>query len=457
MPQLGDVIRGKYRITGKLGEGGMGVVFQALHVEIDARVAMKILRPEMLDDPENVARFDRESRAVSQLRGEHIARVLDVDFAESGLPFIVMELLEGRDLSSELELRSVLPADEAVDYVLQACTAMTEAHALGIIHRDLKPSNLFISDTGGTRMVKVLDFGISKIVDDEVRMTMTQATFGTPLYMSPEQVRSTKLVDARTDVWSLGIILYELLSGRTPFVGNATAAAAAIVTEKPPSLKSLRADLPPGLEDVVMKALEKDPAKRWQDVASFARALKPFAPDAPISGGRLAAVQREAESNRAIKVAPARPEDATVVNPARTAERNRARRSRAAAMRRSIAAGAGVAVALVGVALAARALLLGPRESDPATSAAALAPPATMIAPPVSASPPVSVPLPAAARAAPPSAPSLPIAAAIAPEPPAPRPAATGPAPVPAPRASAATAKPASPAGPPPSQNPVHL
>lgn len=184
MPQLGETLRGRYGITGKLGEGGMGVVFQAIDARTNLRVAIKILRPEMLEDAEPVARFDRESRAVIKLKGDHIARVLDVDFIETGLPFIVREFLEGRDLSAEIDLRGHIEIDEAVDYVQQACSAMIEAHALGIIHRDLKPSNLFISDTGGTRMLKVLDFGISKITtDDEVRMTMTQATFGTPLYM----------------------------------------------------------------------------------------------------------------------------------------------------------------------------------------------------------------------------------------------------------------------------------
>ncbi len=322
MPELGETIRDKYRIAGRLGEGGMGVVFQAIDTRKNRRVAMKVLRSEMLDEPENVARFDREARAVSRLQGPHIARVLDVDFTERGLPFIVMELLDGHDLSTEIELRGRIEADEAVDYVLQACKAMDEAHALGIIHRDLKPSNLFICDAGGARMVKVLDFGISKIIsDDEVRMTMTQASFGTPLYMSPEQVRSSKNVDARTDVWSLGVILYELLVGRPPFVGSTTAAAAAIVTEEPPAPRDVRRDLPEGLVNVVLTALEKDARKRYPDVAAFSRALVPYAPLAgPISGGRLLAVQREAESNRIIKLLPIPSDSPTVVGPRRARE-----------------------------------------------------------------------------------------------------------------------------------------
>jgi serine/threonine-protein kinase len=315
MPKVGDTIGGKYRLDGVLAEGGMGIVFRAHDVRVDGPVAIKVLRPEMLDQPETVGRFDREARAAGQLQGPNVARVIDVHATEEGLPYIVMELLEGHDLAEEIDLRGALPPDEAVDYVLQACIAMREAHAAGIVHRDLKPSNLFLTDIGGRRTVKVLDFGISKIEDEDGRMTKTETSFGTPLYMSPEQVRSAKHVDGRTDVWSLGVILYELLVGRPPFLGSTTAAAAKIVAEQPERPRAIRRELPPGLEAVVLEALKKDPEERYATIDAMATALAPFAPAAPIAGERLEGLRREADSHRAIRLAPSTPRDPTVARP----------------------------------------------------------------------------------------------------------------------------------------------
>lgn len=276
LPESGEVLAGKYRIARKLGEGGMGVVFEAEHIRIRQRVAIKMLLPTVLDMPDVTSRFEREARAAGSLKSENTARVLDVDISDGGIPYMVMEFLDGKDLSQVLDARGPLPPDLAVDYVLQACNAMAEAHSLGIVHRDLKPSNLFLC--GGERgVVKILDFGISKVENDkDNRVTATQTVVGTPLYMSPEQIRSSKHVDSRTDIWSLGIILYELLAGKTPFEGSTMAAGAAICIDDPPPISTFREGVPRDLEEVVLVCLEKDVTKRYPNVQSLAVALARF-------------------------------------------------------------------------------------------------------------------------------------------------------------------------------------
>jgi serine/threonine-protein kinase len=277
LPSPGDTLAGKYQLIRKLGEGGMGVVYEAVHTRIQQRVAIKMLLPEVMELPEVVPRFEREARAAGKLRSDNTARVLDVDLSENGLPYMVMEFLDGTDLGKVLETQGALPVHEAVDYVLQACNAMAEAHAEGVIHRDLKPSNLFLTIAGATRKIKVLDFGISKLENDkEARVTATQAVVGTPLYMSPEQVRSAKHVDARSDIWSLGIILYELVTGRTPFEGSTTAAAAAICIDDPPPIGHFRQGVPPDLERAILMALQKEPSARFANVQLLAQAIAPF-------------------------------------------------------------------------------------------------------------------------------------------------------------------------------------
>jgi serine/threonine-protein kinase len=279
LPVSGETLGGKYRIERVIGEGGMAVVYEATHLRIGQRVAIKMLLPQTLADPELVARFSREARAAGQLRSANTAQVFDVDATAEGVPFIVMELLHGHDLSVELERRGPMPVVEAVDCAIQVARAMAEAHANGVIHRDLKPSNLFLSWQGDTVTLKILDFGISKIAtrgEVAVNVTSTLALMGTPLYMSPEQVRSSKNVDARTDVWSLGVILYELLTGQPPFNGTAMAVSAAIVADEAPRLRSFRADVPEGVEAVVARAMTKSPADRWQSMTAIADALAPF-------------------------------------------------------------------------------------------------------------------------------------------------------------------------------------
>ena len=276
----GSTLAGKYLIAEVLGQGGMGVVVAARHLRLQRDVALKVLLPALRTDPDVVARFEREGRSASQLLNRHVARVLDVDALPDGTPFIVMERLRGKDLNDVLVDRGPLPYREAVGYLLEACAGMVAAHKAGIVPRDLKPNNLFLDEQGERPVLKILDFGISKVTGDENQsMTATSTAFGTPLYMSPEQVRSTKHVDQRADIWSLGVVLYELLCGETPF--NAPAAPAiiaAIIADKPPPIADRRPDLPPDLAAVVMRALAKDPNERYPDVAAFAAALAPFGP-----------------------------------------------------------------------------------------------------------------------------------------------------------------------------------
>ncbi len=274
----GQVIGDKYEVIRPLGEGGMGLVYQARHRELGALVAIKILRDEVMQDAEAVKRFYREAQAAAVLSGEHVARVLDVARLDSGRPYLVMEFLDGSDLGVILEQRGRLPVAEAVDYVVQACEALDEAHRAGIVHRDLKPANLFVVNAGQRRLVKLVDFGISRFDrPNEVRVTQTQTAFGTPLYMAPESVRSAKLADARTDIWALGVILYELLAGVPPFLGDTpTSVAVAVTVDRQKPIAPQRLDVPPELDAIIAWVLEKDPARRPQSAGELAEALRPF-------------------------------------------------------------------------------------------------------------------------------------------------------------------------------------
>jgi serine/threonine-protein kinase len=299
LPDIGSVIAGKYRIERLLGEGGMGAVYEAYHMRLAQRLAIKVLHPNVAHYEEVVLRFEREARAAARLQSINCARVIDVDALPNGLPYIVMEYLEGRDLFAELEIHRALPIADAVDYVMQAATAMTEAHSLGIIHRDLKPSNLFLCPAGASarKLVKVLDFGVSKLTDEGApRITKDSGAVGTPDYMSPEQVRAMPSLDTRADIWSLGVILFEALTGRPPYVGPQTAVVAQIVADPVPSPASFRNDLPTPLVRAVMRMLEKDPRRRVQTMAEVVELLAPFGPreriatimaEAPRPGGRL--------------------------------------------------------------------------------------------------------------------------------------------------------------------------
>ncbi len=286
-PGEGDVVCGKYRLLRLLGEGGMGVIYEAEHLRLRQSVAIKFLRPEVLALPDAIERFEREARASARIRGPHVVQVLDVDSDDQGRPHMVMELLRGRDLEAELRARGPLPVAAAVDLVLQACVAVGQAHAAGVVHRDLKPSNLFLTEEAGKRVLKVLDFGISKIsrdADATAAVTSHCMTVGTPLYMSPEQMRNSRDVDGRSDIWSLGVILYELIAGAPPFLGTTTAAIAAIVADAMPSLRRVRSDVPEGLERVLVTALAKVPDDRLPTAEALGAALLPFASPDGVAG-----------------------------------------------------------------------------------------------------------------------------------------------------------------------------
>jgi serine/threonine-protein kinase len=279
--KIGDVIDNKYKVEGILGEGGMGVVVAALHLELDLRVALKFLLPEAFSNLEAVQRFVREARAAAKIRSEHVARILDTGRLEDGSPFQVMELLDGEDLSKVLATRGAVAVEDAVSYVLQASEALAEAHAAGIVHRDLKPANLFLArKPDRTTILKVLDFGISKnLASTEKGLTRSNAIVGSPFYMSPEQLTYGREVDARSDIWSLGIILYELLSGTPPFGGETLPqVVAGILLNKPRTVGELRPGLPPALNAAIGRCMMTEPGDRYASVAELAHALVPYGP-----------------------------------------------------------------------------------------------------------------------------------------------------------------------------------
>ncbi|HET7502036.1 MAG TPA: protein kinase [Kofleriaceae bacterium] len=274
------MLAAKYRVERVLGAGGMGVVVAATHLQLDQVVALKFVLPEALYNPEVRSRFEREARAAVRLKSEHVARIIDVGRLESGSPYIVMEYLEGQDLAQLLAQHGPLPVALACDYIIQACDAIAEAHSLGIVHRDLKPGNLFLARTShGQQTIKVLDFGISKSQSvGDVSMTRTDVVMGSPGYMSPEQMRSTRSVDGRTDLWSLGIILYELVAGRMPFQADTFSGLCVKIAVDPHApLPVLPSALPQGFEAVINHALEKNPVQRFQSAAELAQALAPYA------------------------------------------------------------------------------------------------------------------------------------------------------------------------------------
>jgi serine/threonine-protein kinase len=289
---VGDVVDGKYRVDGLVGAGGMGVVVAATHLQIGRAVALKFLHPQACESDDAVVRFVREARSIAQIESEHVARLLDVGTLPSGEPYMVMELLKGSDLADLLRQRGPLPLGEAVDFILQASEAVAEAHYLRIVHRDLKPANLFVTHRkDGTPLLKVLDFGISKLGSDslDAGLTGSRAALGSPRYMSPEQLKSPRTVGPPTDVWALGCILYELLTGRSAFDGETLhGVALAIATGETPRVRAARPDIPPSVDDVIFACLEKDVGKRVQTVADLALRLAPLAlPESRLSIERI--------------------------------------------------------------------------------------------------------------------------------------------------------------------------
>ena len=289
----------KYAIERELGMGGAGVVVCARHRELDERVAIKFLLPG-IENSSAIARFRREARAANRVKDEHVVRIIDVSTTETGVPYVVMEYLEGVDLERMLleSPNRQLPVRDAIEFVLQACEALAECHRIGIVHRDLKPSNLFCSyGADGLPLIKILDFGISKLSATlgEGAMTGKHGIIGSPRYMSPEQFASPADVDLRTDIWALGVILYELVSGAAPFTGNTVIKLwEHVKTGVPATVVSLRRDAPLALDAIVRRCLEKDPDKRYQNVAELAKALLPLGPER--SRNSVARIVRVVES-----------------------------------------------------------------------------------------------------------------------------------------------------------------
>lgn len=285
------MVAGKYRIEAAIGRGGMGAVYRATHIQLLQPVALKVLLPGVVNDlPDAVQRFLREARASARITSEHVAKVIDVD-AEGETPYMAMEYLEGTDLSKQLKQRTRFSISESLAYTLDVCAALSEAHALGIVHRDLKPQNMFLTRRAdGRAIVKVLDFGISKVspvgaVEGEgTDLTGTQTVLGSPRYMSPEQMRATKHVDLRTDIWALGVCLYEFLTGTVPFEAPTQFELGAhVLTMNPDPPSSRNRDVPPQLDYIVLRCLAKDPAQRFPSIAELVAALAPLTAAAPTS------------------------------------------------------------------------------------------------------------------------------------------------------------------------------
>jgi serine/threonine-protein kinase len=394
VPIPGEVLAGKYRVERVLGVGGMGAVVAAIHLDLEELVAVKFLLPQAPGaQPDAVARFVREAKAAIKIRSEHVVRVLDSGKLEDGTPYMVMEFLDGRDLNAVLEDQGPLATEQAVDYLLQACDAVASAHSLGIIHRDLKPGNLFLTRRGdGTPLVKVLDFGISKIISDNPAssgLTSTTAIMGTPAFMSPEQLRSTRHVDARADIWSLGTILYAFLTGEPPYAGESTAdLAAKIIRDPPPPIRSVRPQVPEALEAVVLRCLEKEPDARFPGVAELAEALLPFASEASrASAARLAKQISSRQLGHAptmLSGPPADPPSKSLPSPTRTANAwgESGRLDQTAAAKKGI--GFYVSIAAASAAIAGAVMAFVVPRSEPASPAVS--------APPHAAASPTSVP-----------------------------------------------------------------
>jgi serine/threonine-protein kinase len=301
LPEPGDLVADKYRIIRAIGRGGMGVVLAARHELLHQDVAIKVLLPEVAEHPEAVNRFLNEARASARIRSEHVASVMDVGLLDSGMAYMVMELLQGNDLEAVLLEGGLFSVEEVAARMLETLEGVAHAHALGIVHRDLKPSNLFLADRAdGPASIKVLDFGISKAPrpEDDGTATSTHAMLGSPLFMSPEQVRSAKTVDARSDLWSLGVIMYQLLTGKAPFMGNNLGEVlAAILTDPYVRVAELRPEVPGDFAKIVDRCLERDRDLRYANAAELAIALEPFAgvpTDSVVRICRVLGVRRDA-------------------------------------------------------------------------------------------------------------------------------------------------------------------
>jgi serine/threonine-protein kinase len=315
VPGRGALVQGRYLVTGELGRGGMGVVLAAHDEMLGRDVALKVVLPRMTRSVEIVERFTNEARSLARLESRHVVRVLDFGtisepLASAGLPFMVLELLRGEDLFSVAAREGGLSPGRVVSYMLQACSGLAVAHSLGIVHRDLKPENLFLAiEPDGGECLKVLDFGIARSHSRPRPLTRGKVGVGSPGYMSPEQVEGSAHVDARSDIWTLGVVMYELLSHRSAFSGETPQSLCLQILNSPVEpLAHLRPDLPAALVYVVERCMERDPARRFQNVAELAEALAPLHEASPPSDAERVRRVLEAEAvlDERLELAPAR-------------------------------------------------------------------------------------------------------------------------------------------------------
>jgi len=416
----GELVAGKYQVDRVLGVGGMGAVFSAVDLVTGERVALKCLLPIYCENVDVITRFLREGRATMRLKSEHIARVSATGALDSGVPYIVMEHLDGRDLRWVVKHSGPLEVSEAAGYVGQVCAALAEAHALGIVHRDLKPANLFMTRRpDGSVLIKVLDFGIAKytspsLLGDQVEMTKTQTILGSRAYMSPEQMLRPKEVDARADIWSLGVILYFFVTGKNPFAADTTEAMIMhIIQGAPPPLTELLPDLPRGFEAIVMRCLSKAREARFSNVTELARALAPFGCDLPDRA--TMAIDEESPRPRSIK--PPEPSGPTMrgysmpepsqpgVAPTALSQPGASRTSISQATRRALPLLLVAGATLIGAATVVGSFIVNTRRPPGRVAASAIAQPASsVIAPSVTVAVLVEDPRPAPSAAIVPSA-----------------------------------------------------
>ena len=275
-PMIGRVIADRYEILQRIGAGGMGSVYRARQQSVAQQVALKVLRPDLINNDHIRQRFHREAEIIARLRHPNTIRLFDFCTTEDGLAVMVMELLEGQPLSDRLKSGGPLGVLESLHVGIEVSRSLSEAHLKGLVHRDLKPANIFLSDVGGQRVTKVLDFGIARLMDEEAtRLTVTDQVFGTPRYMSPEQGLSTANVDARSDLYSLGLILYECVVGQPPFVAQTSYQyLSAHSAQPPPKLRDALPNAPESLERLIDACLEKQPERRPQSADAVADQLE---------------------------------------------------------------------------------------------------------------------------------------------------------------------------------------
>jgi serine/threonine protein kinase len=361
-PLIGDVLAGTFRITQLLGSGGMGRVYEADHVRLPRKLAVKVMHETLSRHPEAVARFEREAQAAARIASEHVVEVVDVVRTRDGLPSLVAELLEGEDLSSLCERMGKLPVNTAITICRQMCRGLAAAHEVGVVHRDLKPSNVFLVRRPDERIqIKLLDFGVAKVMDDK-NLTRTGVVVGTPAYMAPEQARGSAAVDQRSDVYAVGAVLYRLLTGSAPFPDDDPATVInRVLTEDPKRPRELERGIPEGVELLIQRAMARSPKDRPATAMELDRELAAFDERAKIRAPTLAVQARSGSGYVGHIKTMALGRSAPPPAPANVESMRRASRARPAAFGLAFTVGA-VAGASVFVITAPIVLLVAGRQ-----------------------------------------------------------------------------------------------